>query len=194
MTDADLAALRAAAHAREWTTLQDTLKRALARSEPLIALTIPAEAIQRFLPRFESYYPDAGWVRELALTVIAYASAPTELPEAALIQFPSPGCGNFVRAVFDLALAVGVQYTVFERYSFMTNAVANAHLADLMDFYYSVRPEEWALLTLRGGEIDPETGQPLSQTLYGRFWLDEGVAARDVAGWLALADALEALR
>ena len=46
------------------------------------------------------------WVRQLLLTVVSYASAPNELPAHAVNQFPSPGCGNFVSAVLDLARTV----------------------------------------------------------------------------------------
>jgi hypothetical protein len=188
----DLDALRAAAHNREWTPAQDTLKRLLTRLDPLIALTVPAEAVRAFLPRFEAYYPEATWVRDLALTVVSYASAPNDLPEIALRQFPSPGCGNYVSAVFDLARAVQPKSSDFERYSFMTNAAANALLADLMDFYYRDHLDEWTQLTEHGAEIDPATGQPVSTLLYGRFWLDAGVAARDTALWLGLADTVAA--
>ncbi len=178
----DLAALRAAAHLREWTALQDTLKRLLARLEPLVALATAAEPAAAHLPRFTAYYPEAGWVRELLLTVISYASAPRDLPLHALSQFPSPGCGNFVSAVFDLARAVQPQTPLYERYSFATNAAANALLAALMDRYFGPRPDEWALLA-------DETAR---QAVYGRFWLDADVAAADTAAWLALADRLAA--
>lgn len=178
----DLAALRAAARRREWTALQDTLKRLLARLEPLVALALVAGPVTAYLPRFEAYYPDAGWVRELLLTVVSYASAPRDLPLHALGQFPSPGCGNYVSAVFDLARAVQPQPQPFERYSFATNAAANALLAALMDLYFGPRPDEWARLA----------DEAARQAVYGRFWLDAGVAAADTAAWLALADALEA--
>lgn len=177
----DLAALRAAAHQREWTTLQDTLKRLLTRLEPLAALAVAAEPVTTHLPRFEAYYPEARWVRELLLTVVSYASAPRDLPLHALTQFPSPGCGNFVSAVFDLARAVQPGTSLFERYSFATNAVANALLAALMDRYFGSRPDEWALLA----------DDAARQAVYGRFWLDADVAAADTTAWLALAGRVE---
>src|SRR5690606_33351474 len=114
-----------------------------------------------------------------------------ELPEHAVNQFPQPGCGNFVGAVFDLARAVQTHYTIFERYSFMTNATANALLSDLMDFYYGPRPEEWRKLTEQGDDTDEKTGLPVRQVQYMRFWLNDAVVARDTAAWLALADHLE---
>src|SRR5690606_39732366 len=92
----DLETLRAAARQREWNTLQDTLKRLLARLEPLIALEVAAVRAQNHLPRFEDYYPEAGWVRQLLLTVISFASAPDHLPDHAVTQVPAPGCGNYV--------------------------------------------------------------------------------------------------
>lgn len=183
----DLQKLRVAARQREWNTLQDTLKRLLAELDPLIALSVAAPRLQAFLPVFETYFPEAGWVRELMLTVISYASAPNELPVNALNQFPSPGCGNFVMAVFDAARAVQPEYTVFERYSHITNAAANAILADLQHTYFGQRIDEYD--RLREAEGDE---QMAAQIQYA-FWLDGEVAARDTALWLEIADELEQL-
>lgn len=186
----DVAALRGAAERREWNTLQDTLKRLLAQMEPLIALEIAATRVIDHLPRFEHYYPDAKWVRQLVMSVVSYASAPDELPDHALAQFPSPGCGNFVSAVLDMARAVQPKHTVFERYSFITNAIANVILADLMDFYYSPRPDAWARLTQQADEMDPATGLSVRQQSYIAFWTDAEVAQRDTAAWLNVANKL----
>lgn len=186
----DVEALREAAHQREWNTLQDTLKRLLALLEPLVGLEIAAVRAQNHLPRFEHYYPEAGWVRQLLLTVVSYASAPDELPGHAVNQFPSPGCGNYVSAVLDLARVVQTGVSPFERYSFITNAIANTVLAELMDFYYSGRMEDWQRLTEHADEIDPQTGLTVRQALTMQFWSDEEVARRDTAAWLEIADAV----
>lgn len=183
---ADLHQLRAAAETREWTTAQDTLKRLLAALDPLIALSIAAPRLTAFLPTFEAYYPDAKWVRELLLTVVSYASAPNDLPDQSISQFPQPGCGNFVRAVLDAARGVQPKYTVFERYSHITNAVANVFLAELMHLYYSQHPADFALLTSEDAAPDEKT-----QVTF-RFWLDETVAERDRQLWLDVADQLAA--
>lgn len=189
---ADLDALRAAAEQREWNTAQDTLKRLLARLEPLIALEIAAVRAHQHLPRFEAYYPEAGWVRQLLLTVVSYASAPDQLPDHAVRQFPSPGCGNYVSAVLNLARAVQSGASPFERYSFITDALANTTLAELMDFYYSQHPDEWEQVAAPPNETDPAADQAARQQLTARFWLDEAVAARDTAIWLEIAEAVAA--
>jgi hypothetical protein len=181
----DLDALRIAAQQREWTRLQDTLKLLLARLDPLLALTVPAEHAWEFLPLFEQHYPEAGWVRELLLTVISYASAPRELPEHVVNQFPAPGCGNFVLGVLDLARAVQAEYTLFERYSHITNATANLILADLQYTYFASHPEEFDRL------VDPDTTFEIVAEIRYRFWLDDEVAARDTWLWLAVAAEVE---
>jgi len=185
---ADLQNMRNAARQREWTTLQDTFKRLIADVDPLIALSITARQMQKFLPRFEKAYPEAGWVRELLLTVMSYASAPApkDLPLAAINQFPSPGMGNFIMAVFDLARAVRTEYTVFERYSHITNATANVVLADLQHFYFNRHPDAYA--TLRA----EESSEAERAEIQGRFWLDGNVAWRDAATWLEIIDDVEA--
>lgn len=182
----DLATLRQAAQQREWTTSQDTLKRLLAALDPLLALSVAAEPVQTFLPHFEAYFPQAGWVRELLLTVINYASAPGELPEAAVNQFPQPGCGNYVKAVLDLARAVQDKYTLFERYSHITNAIANAILADVTRQYFDSHPDAYAVLS------DPNADANARAQVQYAFWLDPAVAERDTAWWLSVADTLEA--
>jgi hypothetical protein len=183
--ETDLHQLRTAAQQREWNTLQDTLKRLLALLDPLIALQVAAARAQDFLPTFEAYYPEAKWVRELLLTVISYASAPEELPEHAVKEFQSPGCGNYVRAVFDLARAVQRKYTVFERYSHITNAIANVLLADLSHTYYSRHTDDFTRL------CDPETSADERAQLQFAFWLDVDIARRDTELWLSVARDVE---
>ena len=184
---ADLEMMRNAARQREWTTLQDTFKRLLSDVEPLIALSITARQMQKFLPKFEKAYPEAGWVRELLLTVMSYASAPSpnDLPIAAINQFPSPGMGNFIMAVFDLARSVRTEYTVFERYSHITNATANVLLADLQHFYFERHPDAYTALR------DPDTPEADRAEIQGRFWVDKHVAWRDAATWLEVIDDLQ---
>jgi hypothetical protein len=192
MTDyqPDLEMLRTAAHQREWNTLQDTLKRLLARLEPLEALEIAAVRVHQHLPRFEHYYPEAGWVRQLVLTVVAYASAPKDLPVHAVNQFPSPGCGNYISAVLDLARTVQDGVSPFERYSFITNAIANTLLAERMEGYYRQHPEAWERLNTHADAVNPATGLTVRQEVHAQFWLDATVAAEDTAAWLEIADAI----
>lgn len=181
----DLTQLRVAAEQRQWTTLQDTFKRLITELEPLIALQIVAPYVRRFLPAFESYYPDAGWVRELLLTVVSYASAPNELPEHTLNKFPNPGCGNFLMAVFDLARTVQPKYTVYERYSHITNALSNAILAELQHLYYREHDHDFTVL------ISPSTPKEERARINYEFWLDKKVARLDTARWLQVAKEVE---
>ena len=185
---ADLEMMRNAARQREWTTLQDTFKRLLSDVEPLIALSITARQMQKFLPKFEKAYPEAGWVRELLLTVMSYASAPSpnDLPIAAINQFPSPGMGNFIMAVFDLARSVRTEYTVFERYSHITNVVANAILAELQHLHFEKRTAEFSFIIDLDG--DPQKKAKIQQ----KFWVAPSVAERDTALWHKVADDVEA--
>lgn len=192
MTDyqPDLAALRMAAQQREWNTLQDTLKRLLALMEPLAGVEIAAIRLHQHLPRFEAYYPEAGWVRQLLLTVVSYGSAPNDLPAHAVNQFPSPGCGNFVSAVLDLARAMQTGVSPFERYSYLTNAVASGVLAELMDGYYRQHMDEWTRLNAEVDSVNSATGLTVRQELTMRFWMDDDVAERDTMAWLEIADAV----
>jgi hypothetical protein len=176
--------LQVAAQGREWTTLQDTFKQLVTNLDPLIALSVVAPRVQAFIPKFQHYYPEAKWVRELMLTVIAYGSSPNDLPVHAVRDFPSPGCGNFLLAVFDLARTVQPHYSVFERYSHITNAAANAILAHLQYTYFKKRLDLYAILR------DSETDEVTRQQIQHQFWLDEDVARTDTALWLNLIETL----
>jgi hypothetical protein len=183
----DLHTLRVAAQQREWNMSQDTLKQLLAQVDPLVALGIAVSRAQNFLPAFETYYPQAGWVRELMLQIVSYATAPSDLPLEALTQFPEPGCGNFIMAVFDMARAVQSEASFFERYSYITNAVANSILADLQHTYYSQRRGEYDLM------CDPDADPDMAAQVQYAFWLDGNVAQRDADTWLDVADEVEAM-
>ncbi len=180
----DLYLLRHAAQDRDWTTTQDLFKRLLTQLDPLIALSVVAPRIQAFVPKFQHFYPEAKWVRDLMLTAVVYGSSPRELPVHAVQDFPSPGCGNFLMAVFDLARTVQPEHTVFERYSFITNAGANAILAQLQYTYFKNRPELYNIYR------DRETDDATRQAIQTDFWLDDVVTKTDVALWANLIDTL----
>lgn len=189
MTDVeqDLHAMHAAAQQREWNTLQDTLKRLISEVDPLVALGVAVSRAEVFLPTFEDYYPEAGWVRELLLQIVSYATAPTDLPMEALTQFPDPGCGNFIMATFDMARAVQTQYSIFERYSYIVNAVANGILADLQHTYYSRHRDEYDMM------FDPEADPEIASRVQQGFWMDNEVAERDTASWIDVLYEVEAM-
>lgn len=189
MTDIeqDLHAMHAAAQQREWNTLQDTLKRLISEVDPLVALGVAVSRAEIFLPTFEDYYPEAGWVRQLLLQIVSYATAPTDLPMEALTQFPDPGCGNFIMATFDMARAVQTQYSVFERYSYIVNAVANGILADLQHTYYSRHRDEYDMM------FDPEADPEIASRVQQGFWMDNAVAERDTASWIDVLYEVEAM-
>ncbi|MDZ4672351.1 MAG: hypothetical protein SH821_15930 [Phototrophicales bacterium] len=181
----DLAQLRISAQQREWGTSQDTLKRLLAHLDPLIAVSIAAPLLETFLPKFEVAYPQARWVRDVLLTVIVYGSASDDLPVNSIPQFPTAGCAHFLLGVFDLARSVQTQYTHFEKYSHITNTVANTILAHLQYDHFRYRPDSYA--TLR----DELTPLEERERLQFNFWMDKHVADGDVAYWLDIANRLE---
>jgi hypothetical protein len=183
-TQQDIYLLRHAVQDRDWTTTQDIFKRVLTQLDPLVALSVVAPRLQAFVPKFQHFYPEAKWVRDLMLTVVVYGSSPRELPIHAVRDFPSPGCGNFLMGVFDLARTVQTEHTIFERYSFITNAGANAILAQLQYTYFKNRPDLYALYR------DSETDDATRQAIQTDFWLDDVVAKTDVALWTNLIETL----
>ena len=181
----DLSQLRISAQQREWGTSQDTLKRLLTHLDPLIAVSIGAPLFETFLPKFEALYPEARWVREILLTVIVYGSSSDDLPVNSIPQFPNAGCAHFLLAIFDLARSVQSQYTHFEKYSHITNAVANIILAHLQYDHFRYRPDSYAVLR------DESTPLEERERIQFNFWMNTQVASADSGYWLDIANRLE---
>ena len=181
----DLTRLRTSAQQREWTTSQDTLKRLLAQLDPLIAVSIASPSYESFLPKFESLYPQAKWVREILLTVIVYGSASDDLPVQSIPHFPSAGCAHFLLGVFDLARSVQSLYSEFEKYSHITNAISNVILAHLQYDHFRYRPDSYAILRDESTPLEERERQQFN------FWMNQKVAQADTAQWLDVANRLE---
>lgn len=189
--DADLSALREAAAAREWVALQEILTRLLMELEFFAGLEIALNRAYGHLPVFESHHPDDGWARSLLVWIASYGAAPANLPLEAGSPHDSPGAGNFITALIEIARSVERRTPLENRIRFLSNALCNIMLADLMNFWYSQYPAIWELQQERGDELDPETGLTIRQGIYAQFWLDESVAQRDQAAWSQIAAQLE---
>ena len=185
-TRLDLEELRTAALQREQEKLQFLLKRLLQSLDYYMALAIPLERIQAFLPIFESYYPDETWVRKLLLMISNYGKAPdSDIAAMALEQsFSAAGTGNFLKAVYDLNQAMQDSNTPEVRVGFMASAVVNSIMADLAEAWYGKRSKAWE--KVRANQ------EPHATTIALTFWTDAQTAERDTAAWLAVADSIEA--
>ncbi|MBI1279907.1 MAG: hypothetical protein GC179_17405 [Anaerolineaceae bacterium] len=186
-----LARLRAAALERDWSILQDTLADALSEVEYFAGLEIGLTRAHDHLPVFEQHHPDASWARALLVWLASYGAPPADLPMDAGLAHDSPGANNFVAALVELARSAERKTPYENRIRFLANAIGNLIVADLAAYWYAENADMWAFQQEHGSEIDDETGEPISQIVYASFWLDEDVAARDTAAWIAIADQLE---
>lgn len=184
----DLEALRQAARARDWGELQAALTRLFLQMDFYAGLEIAVQRVHAHLPAFEGAHPEAAWARRLLVGIVAYGLAPPELPPEAAQPYASPGAANFILALFDLCRAVERRTPLENRVRFMVSAVANAILADLAAFWYGAHSDLWERQQTSGEAVDPDTGLTVRQQIYVLFWLDEAVAARDTAAWLAVAE------
>jgi hypothetical protein len=183
--------LRAAAYERDWSVLQDTLADALGAVEYFAGLEIALNRAYDHLPIFEQYHPDGGWARALLVWLASYGAPPADLPIDAGLPHDSPGANNFVTALVEIARSAERKTPYENRVRFLANAIGNLIVADLAAYWYAANEDMWEFQQLHGSELDDETGEPISQTVYASFWLDDEVAARDTAAWLAIADQLE---
>ncbi len=183
--------LRAAARERDWSVLQDTLADALGEVEYFAGLEIGLTRAHDHLPIFEQHHPDASWARALLVWLASYGAPPADLPMDAGLPHDSPGANNFVTALVELARSTERKTPYMNRIRFLANAIGNLIVADLAAYWYSENDDMWDFQQIHGSEIDEETGEPISQIVYASFWMDDEVAARDTAAWLAIADQLE---
>ena len=159
--------------------------------EYFAGLEIGLTRAHNHLPIFEQNHPEASWARALLVWMASYGAPPADLPMDAGLPHDSPGANNFVTALVELARSAERKTPYENRIRFLANAIGNLIVVDLAAYWYGENPDMWEFQQEHGSEIDDETGEPISQTIYASFWLDEEVAARDSAAWLAVADQLE---
>jgi hypothetical protein len=183
--------LRRAAAERDWPLLQDTLAALLGEVEYFAGLEIALKRAHAHLPIFEQRHPDASWARALLVWLASYGVAPADLPTDAGLPHNSPGAGNYVTALIELARSAERKTPSENRLRFLASATGNLIVADLAAFWYGQNSDMWDFQQEHGDELDDESGQPIRQMIYTAFWLDEAVAVRDTAAWLEIADKLE---
>lgn len=192
-----LETLRMAAIDRQWNTSQDATARLLGELNLFQALEIVIEQLNRHLPTFQRYHPDDAnpsgkFVRELMISVVAFGFAPDKLPDYLPTDYPTPGSGQFVNAVLEMCRGMQKDRTPLERSELLASAIANAILARLTESWYGNHPDEYQ--RVRNNQIDPATGLYTDEDAAKiplMLWADEGVARRDTALWLQVANALE---
>ena len=183
--------LRTAALERDWSVLQDTLADVLIEVDYFAGLEIGLKRAYEHLTIFEQAHPDSSWARALLVWLASYGAPPADLPMDAGLPHDSPGANNFVTALVELARSAERKTPYENRIRFLANAIGNLIVADLAAYWYGENADMWDFQQAHGSELDEETGQPISQIVYASFWLDDEVAARDTAAWLAIADQLE---
>jgi len=193
---ADLAALRAAAAAREWSAAQMSLARLIQGLPFFAALAAIVEGFTAFLPTFQQDYPPSdplsGLPNQILLGVMNYGFAPDRLPDDAVSDYDAPGAAQFILAILELARAAQKEREPLERIELLVSAAANQIVAVLSESYYRRYPDDHA--RVRANQFDPETGDysdPDAARIPILLWLDPAVAALDSQLWNALAARLE---
>lgn len=179
----DLTDLRAAAQQRDQQQLQFLTKRLLGQLDFYGALALIVQEVYDFTDIFESYYPDEEWIRRLLVSITSFGVAPDDaVAEMALAQsFASPGAGNFLKAVYDTTQAMQTKHSGEARISFMTSALVNAVMANLVEAWYGERADAWA-------HQHTNAGDPASLELAYLFWTDPQIARLDTQLWSGIAD------
>lgn len=183
----DVLDLRAAAVNRDPQQVQFLSKRLLSQLDFFPALAVALPQVYQFLDIFESYYADEGWIRAMLVSITAFGIAPDDqVAEMALSQvFDAPGAGNFLKAVYDITQAMQKHHTMESRTGYLTSAIVNAIMAELVETWYGERLADW-----HQQRENPTAPDALAVSY--RFWMDATTAALDTTCWSEIADRLEA--
>ena len=189
-----LADLRSAATDRDAERTQYALKLLLGQLEYYAALAVTLEVVYGFLDLFESYEPDATWVRSALVQIASYGMAPDDQQaEAAVLErHEGPGIANYMKAVYDAIQSMQKSHTPEARLSFLASAIVNTVMAEVAEAWYGERLEDWE--RVRANTYDPETqsySDPDSAQIVYDFWTDEGTIALERSSWHEIANRLE---
>lgn len=189
-----LADLRSAANERDPERTQYALKGLLGQLEYYAALAVTLESVYGFLDIFESYEPDATWVRAALVQIASYGMAPDDQQaEAAVLQrHEGPGVANYMKAIFDTIQSMQKSHTPEARLSFLASALVNTVMAEIAEAWYGEHIEEWE--RVRANTFDPLTqtySDPEAAQIVVAFWSDAGTATLERSSWLAIAKRLE---
>jgi hypothetical protein len=189
-----LADLRTAASERDAERTQYALKGLIGQLEYYAALALTLDVVYGFLDLFESYEPEATWVRPLLVQIASYGMAPDDqqAEAAVLARHEGPGVANYMKAVYDTIQSMQKSHTPEARLSFLASAVVNTVMAEVAEAWYGEHIEEWE--RVRANTYDPQTqsySDPDAAQIAVDFWTDAGTIALERASWLEIANRLE---
>lgn len=190
----ELQQFRAAAQERDAEQCQYLLKKLLQTLSYYAALAIVLERLHSFLDIFESYYPDETWVRKLLIATASFGTTPDDSAATLAMQqrFSAPGCGNYIKALYDLTQAMQAKHTGEARVGYLASAVVNTIMAELAEAWYGDQENLWE--RVRQNRYDPNTQQftdPEATQIACAFWLADSTAALDTACWLDVVASIE---
>ena len=189
-----LSDLRSAALERDAERTQYTLKLLLGQLEYYAALALTLDMVHSFLDLFESYEPEATWVRPLLVQIASYGMAPddTQAEAAVLQRHEGPGIANYMKAVYDVIQAMQSRHTPEARLSFLASAVVNTVMAEVAEAWYGEHIEDWE--RVRANAYDPQTqthSDPDASQIVHDFWMDAGTIVLDRGIWHEIAARIE---
>lgn len=187
-----LTILKAAAKERDWNAAQEALAGLFQNMKVDDIIQLGLLHLSLYLPTFEKYHPKSTWAHR-ALAAIRSSDLDHSLEKTLRkVSYTSPGSNNFVEGVECLWRAVKIKDDPPQKISLAVDAIANALMASLIEYWYSQHIEDWRRWS--NAKTDPETGEYLDQDaplIPYRFWNDPKVAEYDTSAWLSLANEIE---
>jgi len=185
-----LQAARLAAEQGDWNAWRAAIEPLMLRLPTSHAVRLTRDFVARRLPVFERHQPGMSWVRE----VLEALTRPEDSASSGR-KWPfwedstGPGGANFANAVESLWIANQRSGDARRCTAELVDALSDAIMAEAIEPWGASHPEEWALWYEPG--LSGEDNQRKHEIAFARA-RDPGVKSRERAGWLEVADLLEA--
>jgi hypothetical protein len=185
-----LQAARLAAEQGDWNAWRAAIEPLLLRLPTSHAVRFTRDFVARRLPGFERHHPSMSWVREVLEALTHPEDAATSGRKWPFWEDSTgPGGASFANAVESLWIANQRRADTRRCTAELMDALERAIMAEAIEPWGASHPEEWALWyqLARSGE-DNERKHQIALARAS----DPDVRSRERAGWLEVADLLEA--
>jgi hypothetical protein len=185
-----LQAARLAAEQGDWNAWRDAIEPLLLRLPTSQAVRLTRDFVARRLPAYERHHPGMSWVREVLEALTQPEDAASSEREWPFWEDSTgPGGASFANAVESLWIASQRRGDARRCTAELVDALSDAIMAEAIEPWGARHPEEWALWYALG--MSEEDDQRKHEIAFARA-TDPDVRSRERAGWLEVADLLEA--
>ncbi len=181
--------MRVAAERRDWNSWGDATAALLLHLPSSHSVRLTRDFVARRLPAFERQQPGVHWPRELLDRVTEEDATSNGRRWPFEEEFPGPGGASFKKAVESLWIASLRKADAQQCAAELVKALSEAIMAEMVEHWGSRHPKDWNLwYQLVWSEEDDQRMIEIQIAMM----TDPDVKGLERAGWLEVADLLEA--